>query len=485
MGKSNIEVSIFVTDLAIGFFRHDLKQPDNPTLGHVKLESEVIVNGYIQDPVLFYKSMKSLYKQYKLKPKKIKLVLHEQNMLIREFVIEKSDLQKKTVETYLYNQLGKTLHFPFSEAVISHHVMAETEFQTSVVAFIADANLLQDYNDVFEKLGAREITYDLPSLAFLQLYADKTSSLLENNMLVTLYENMISIHIVEDRLPIFGMTEECDGVGDKLCEKVENFVERIANYYKYNLRKGKSTIKEILLVNLSDRLRQDDIIDKLKSALKDFSIEFIDFADKETILEDQEKICNVAYASNMTNNRLSELTLAFKIDRLTKSKFYANYLIVLAIAIFSLVSIVYIPYHIMLEDIAIEENVIANLEQQLDTLQAAIPIESSFTSKEKNFSNAYDFLSENETSPTTYIADLLSHVTDNLELASYRVNTSSKQIVMIIKGTSESELYEYVIGIYEDYGIMLGIDNQDRWITSQPARRFVSNFTIEVTIDYA
>jgi len=363
--------------------------------------------------------------------------------------------------------------------------MAETEFQTSVVAFIADANLLQDYYDVFERLGAREVTYDLPSLAFLQLYVDKTYSQLENNMLVSLYENMISIHIVEDRLPIFGMTEECEGVGDKLCEKVENYVERIANYYKYNLRKGKSAIKDILLVNLSERLRQDDTIDKVKSVLNDFTVEIIDYPDKEVILEDQEKISHVTYASNMTFKRLPELTLAFKIERLTKSKFYANYLMVLALTIFALVSIVYIPYHIMLEDIAIEENVIANLEQQLDSLQVAIPIESSYSSKERNFSNAYDFLSENETAPTTYISDLLSHVTGDLELASYRVDASSKQIIMIVQGTSESELYEFLIGIYEDYGIMQGIDNQDRWITSQPARRFLSNFTIEVTIDYA
>lgn len=485
MSKSNLEVSIYATDQAIGFFRYDPKNPELSSLGQINIDSDIIEKGYIADPMLFYKNLKSLYKQYKMKPKKIKLVLHEQNMLIREFTIQKSELQRKSVESYLHNQLGKTLHFPFSHALISHHVKYESETEISVLAFIADENLLQDYYDVLERLGAREISFDLPSLASMQLYVDKTNSQLTNTMLVTIYERMISIHIVEDRLPIFGMIEECDGVGDKLWEKVENYVERIANYYKFNLRKGKNAIKNILIVNLSERLPQNVIKEKYKAELSDFQVEILDLADKEDVLEGQTKVNHVTFASNMTSDRLPELSLNFKLNRVMKSRFYANYLMVLALAIFSLVSIVYIPYHIMLEDIAIEENIIANLEHQLDSLQAEIPVESSFTNKEKNYSNAYDYLAANETAPTAYISDLLSQITGDLELASYRVDASSKQIILIIQATSETDLYEYLIRIYEDYGIFAGIDNQDRWITDQPTRRFLSNFTMEVTVDYA
>ncbi len=64
-------------------------------------------------------------------------------------------------------------------------------------------------------------------------------------MLVSIYEGMFSLQIVEEHIPIFNLIEEVDGGLEEYDMIIENFVERIANYYKYNLRKGKAEILDV------------------------------------------------------------------------------------------------------------------------------------------------------------------------------------------------------------------------------------------------
>lgn len=485
MGNRNLEVSVYVTDQSLGFFRIDPKKPSLNCSGHSPLEPEVVENGYVKDPMVLFRTMKTLFRGHRIRPRRVRLVLNESNLLIRKFVVIKDELQKKSLDAYLHGQLGRTLHFPFSEAVISHQVVSETEDAISVTAFIADKNLLNDYSDILERLGAREIGFDLPSLGMLQLMVDETGDKLENTMIVTLMERMISIHIVEDMLPIFGMIEECDGLGDTLCEKVENYVERIANYYKFNLRKGKSSIKDVVVINLSERLTNDYVEKRLLSMLADFHVRLFISGKLSELDQSSVKTVEVAAACNLTREREQKLSLSFAIDRLKKTKLYANYLMVLAIAIFSLVSLVYVPYHLLVEDIALEENIILNLEHRLDSLLAEIPAESSYTNVEKDYSNAYDYLASMATAPTAYVADLTSLISGSLELTSYRIDQSANQIILVVRATSETDLYEYLLDIYENYGIVSGTDDPDRWMMDQPTRRFLSGLVMEVIVTYA
>jgi len=83
------------------------------------------------------------------------------------------------------------------------------------------------------------------------------------------------------------------------------------------------------------------------------------------------------------------------------------------------------------------------------------------------------------------ITDLLSKVNGTLELSNYQISNDEQRIVLIISALSETELNEYLIQIYETYGIISGSPDPARWMTSAPIRRSLSTLTMEVTVYYA
>jgi len=148
-------------------------------------------------------------------------------------------------------------------------------------------------------------------------------------------------------------------------------------------------------------------------------------------------------------------------------------------------ALIYTPYAIGREDINIQRNINNILENQLDILIRDLPNQQQFSQMEKDYSTAYDDLTESEYLETAIIADLLSKLYGTLELSNYQISNKEQRIVLIITALSETELNEYLIQIYETYGIISGSPDPERWMTSAPVRRSLSTLTMEVTVYYA
>jgi len=148
-------------------------------------------------------------------------------------------------------------------------------------------------------------------------------------------------------------------------------------------------------------------------------------------------------------------------------------------------ALIYVPYALGREDINVQRNINNILQNQLDILIRDLPDQQQFSQIEKDYSSAYDELTDAEYLETSIITDLLSKVSGSLELSNYRINNDENEIVLIISSLSETELNEYLIEIYEAYGIIMGTPDQTGWMTSAPIRRSLSTLTMEVTIYYA
>lgn len=73
----------------------------------------------------------------------------------------------------------------------------------------------------------------------------------------------------------------------------------------------------------------------------------------------------------------------------------------------------------------------------------------------------------------------------NVFIQSYQVKSQTMEIVLVLSGNTESDLFEYMIEIYETYGMVLGTEDETRWIISQPTYKFNNPLQVEVTIRYA
>lgn len=483
MFKKRTDVSIFITDQIVGFFeRHPFL--DQARYGSMHFEKGAIENGYIKEPESVLETIKELFTRFNIYPRSITLIIHDQNLLIRDVKIKVEELGKKTIDQYFAEQMGKTLHFPYPEPVITHFVREQTEEIIRVIALITDGTLLHAYHDIFDHLNAKEVKYEISAIPFYNVYHNKVNQLDDIVMFVNLYNGMFSIQIIEKGFPIFNLIEENDGGLEEYALMIENYVDRIANYYKYNMRKGKQTISKALVFNMNDDMEDQDLEKHLIKKLSSYKAQLCTFNVEETFSKLLPKACKLPYAILLGEPFRLQHALDFKLNRIPKNRIYGHQLMVMSFAIVVLMLLVYIPYYAMSEEIKMQQNRNNALDMQLDMLIEETPQVTVIPTDQMDYNTAHDYLSSREVPFTSYLGDLQDAETSDVQMTSYQVKPASNEIIILLQGTTQQDLYEFVLMIYEMHGVITE-PTTDRWMTSRPTYRILTPLTMEVTIIYA
>lgn len=294
---NNVELNISINDEGIGFVE---KEPGITEIGNyseIRLPKGVIKNGYIKEPEILLEKLKTIFKNFKIKTKNVRWIISEQNAILRDITIKKDDIQGKSVEDYIKSQIGKTLHFPFKKPIFHHFVKEDVDDHLRVILYILDENMLHDYMDVFDRLRIRNITYEMPALALFRLYYQEDESkdeegsvrkrttdineddLIDGLMVYQMFDSMFSLSVFEKEYPVFSLMDDVEDPA-KLYETTEQYISRIANYYKFNLNDGKKQINKIVIFNLTSNKTNDDLLTELDVRLKGFNYEVFDMAKK-------------------------------------------------------------------------------------------------------------------------------------------------------------------------------------------------------------
>lgn len=483
MFNKRSDVSLFFTDQVVGFFqRHAFL--DQAAYASLPLEKGAIENGYIKEPESVLETLKKLFEKYSIYPRTITLMIHDQNLLIRDVKIKKEDILKKTIDQYFTEQLGKTLHFPYPEPVITHFIREESEDMVRVIALITDGHLLHAYHDVFDRLNAKEVKYEISAIPFYNVYHNKVEQLDEVVMFVNLYQGMFSIQILEKGFPIFNLIEENDGGIEEYTLMIENYVERIANYYKFNLRKGRQAIKKVLFFNMNTEVEDQEIESLLIKKLSSYKAQICDFNTNETFSNLLPKVCKLPYAIFLGEADRLQQSIDFKLQRIPKNRIFGHQLMVVSFAIVAIMLLVYIPYYAMSEEIKMQQNNNNALQMQLDMLLEETPTLPEIPVDQLEYNQAYNTILNELDVVTPMISKLLMTQSAEVTITSYQVRLHDNEIVLMIMGTDQNALYEYLLFIYETHGIM-DEKTDMRFITTQPTFNIISSQTMEVTITYA
>ena len=295
------ELNIAINDNVVGFIEKKPGKSEIESYGEVKLPKGVIERGYIKDPNTLVEKIESIYTSFRIEAKTVRWVLNEQNAILREIEIEKGELQTKTIEEYIQSQVGKTIHFPFEAPIFNHFIKTATDDTLIVILIIMDEKMVNDYLDVFEKLKMKDITYEIPMLALFRLFytedegeevkktnlaqvqlssqlqtaeaeqknytselegvegdseeeeMDEEGDLIDGLMLVTLYDNFFTLTIFSYIYPTLFIMEDLESDDRmQIIDKLDNFISRIANYYRYNKNAGKKQVRSCVCFNLSN-----------------------------------------------------------------------------------------------------------------------------------------------------------------------------------------------------------------------------------------
>jgi uncharacterized protein YoxC len=483
MFNKRTDIAIFFTDEIVGFFQ---RQPflDQAAFGTAHLEKGAIENGYIKEPESVLETLRKLLEKYQVYPRSITLIIHDENLLIRDIKIKREELVKKTIDQYFADQLGKTLHFPYPEPVITHFVREESEELIRVIALITDGHLLHAYHDIFDKLKAKEVLYEISAVPFYNIYHNKVSQLDDITMFVNLYNGMFSIQILEKGFPIFNMIEENDGGKEEYAQMIENYVERIANYYKFNLRKGKQHIAKVLIFNMNEDVDDEELQKLLVKKLSSYKAQLCTFNVEETFSKLLPKACKLPYAVLLGESYRDQNSIDFKLERIPRNRMFGHQLMVVAFAIVVFMLLVYIPYYAMSEEIKLQQNRNNALQMQLDMLIEETPQTSEVPVVQLEYNRAYTYIMNQQDVFTGYLLDIIDLQTPSVTLTSYQVRPETNEIAIFIQANTEQELYEFIISLYETHGVV-DEPTSSRWITETPTYRFTAALTMEVTISYA
>jgi Tfp pilus assembly PilM family ATPase len=486
MRKKNAVTSVFITDSNIGIYTHNKKDKNKSLFANEVIPDGIIEFGYVKKPFKLMNHIKRAIRKLNFKPNHIHWILPDQNVLIRELTVTKEALQNTDILTYLENQVNVTLFFPFGEATFAYKIKSESEFELTLSVFISDKNLVDDYLDIFDKVGIKKTNFNIISSVISTLYNDKSSDSLENSMVVAVYDNNITINIIENKFTIFGMNDECDLSTKTACVRIEEYIERIANYYQFNLRKGKQKIDNVFVIDMTDNKSRSDRLKRFKEEnLITNNLVFLNAEEFNSRLIGAQSTIDITYISSITVNKEGFSDLNFNISRPNKTTIYMNYIMLFSISLIALLALIYIPY-INTNDQIIEQETLNNaLIIQRDMLEDSIQGNNSFSSYEQAYNEIFTYLDLQSVKETVYIEDLIAFVDSDMHLSNFKFYAQEKRIEFAITANTEVQLYEYVLAIYEEYGIIDGIDNVNAWIVSYPESTFTSNLTMKVVVYYA
>jgi type IV pilus assembly protein PilM len=435
-------------------------------------------------------ALKGFWKKNKIKPRFVRLVIQDQNILVREFVIQKVDLEKKSIEEYFYNQFGKKFHVLFENPVISYQIINETMLAYNVLLYIADENLLQDYYDILEHLGVKDVIFDIAISALMEI-ADEAKDMQDvkekNAMIVSIYDKLISFHILEKNRLIFGAIEECDGNRDRFKDTITNNIERIANYYRYNLRKGKSQIEKTLVFNLNDYLDSKELKEAVFPDLKHMNIHLYYSESIQEVFKDLPKGSLVAFGSNefLQRRQKDKKIIDFQLKRINQLRLIGYYFLVLTITIFASISLLYIPYNQSRDQINDQRYRNETLEYQIDRLQNYIDNQQD-SQTNSSLVSAYNLIeSKQDDMPIDYFLDLVDILPGTITITDYEFNVLEKSMKVTITSDDTEELINYILEVHERFKIGEDNINQNQWITIMPDTVFLTGNVCEVTIYYA
>jgi hypothetical protein len=79
----------------------------------------------------------------------------------------------------------------------------------------------------------------------------------------------------------------------------------------------------------------------------------------------------------------------------------------------------------------------------------------------------------------------MTELNADVNLVSFSGDINNKTLVITVTGNTRLDIDEYVISIYEAYGISEFVTGDQRWIISAPEIRVMSELILEVTLYHA
>ncbi|GGH86055.1 type IV pilus assembly protein PilM [Pullulanibacillus pueri] len=221
------------------------------TMHERRLPNGIIENGNIVDKTRLEDILKHFIKKRKLKGKKIFIIVPDAFVVVRKIEIP-GHLSADDIRSYLFMEIGHSIHLPFNNPVFDVHVLGQEEEHTEILLFAAPEETVKEYVDLLESCGTKPVAAEISSLSLYRLYKQLDLAMDESSMFIQYDTDGINVSIFKAHLPLFirqipkDTKEPTMEMRDSYTEILAE-IERMMNFYQFTLNNGEDAVQKVIL----------------------------------------------------------------------------------------------------------------------------------------------------------------------------------------------------------------------------------------------
>ncbi|MFZ3578201.1 type IV pilus biogenesis protein PilM [Virgibacillus sp. DJP39] len=247
-------VNIVITNRVLRYSYHKNASLDSLiTYGELELPEGTIIDGKIGNKAVLKELVEQLVQSQKWKRKKLFFCVPDDTVVIRELSVP-SALQPNEIKGYIKTQIGNSFHLPFDNPAIDFELLDGGE-QQKILLFAYPNDKLEPFISLFTQAGLRPEAADFTSLSIYRYYYSKEHAKDNDVLLVNWNKDSIVITAFNQHKAIFTRYRKLDFpveivdeiVADRLIADQIIEINRIIDFYQYNITNGSSSISRLII----------------------------------------------------------------------------------------------------------------------------------------------------------------------------------------------------------------------------------------------
>jgi len=165
-------------------------------MGSTILPVGAVEDGTLQDPDLVAQSIATLFKNLKIKQKKVAISISGYSVIVKK--INLAVMEDYALEEYIQNEVGQYIPFDIEDVYLDYHDLktnTEDYDRTDVMLVAAKKDVIAGYLQMLESIGLQTVVVDVDGFALENAY-EANFPLDENVALVDIGATKMSINVI-------------------------------------------------------------------------------------------------------------------------------------------------------------------------------------------------------------------------------------------------------------------------------------------------
>ncbi|WP_017381173.1 type IV pilus biogenesis protein PilM [Paenisporosarcina sp. TG-14] len=220
------------------------------------LPEGIIKDGKIVDADALVSILDKAVNQWGLSKKSVRFLAPDEYVIIRKLTYP-PDVRRDELKGHFFIEIGSTLYLPFEDPVfdvVPYTAATETK---EAILIASKESILNTYEDVFQDVKMKPIVADIGPLALYRLaFSQHDFSGEEHILLLDVKNDKYIVSIFHQHFPLFMRPVEVAEPDDSnyfigsQTTKLDSLVaeiEKLINFYRYNMNQGNEGITNVLL----------------------------------------------------------------------------------------------------------------------------------------------------------------------------------------------------------------------------------------------